>query len=69
MFFIICSETESSEIIPTYLANKEKLENAWILDYNFIFQVSCYCPEEYTLPKKVLVRGGEIVTVNNLVYS
>ena len=69
IFFITCSETESPEIIPTYLANKEKWENASILDYSFIFQVSCYCNEEYTLPKKVLVMGGEIVTVNNLAYS
>lgn len=69
ILFITCSESESPEIISSYEANKEKWENASILDYNFVFQVSCYCTEEYTTPKTVSVRDGNIVTVNDLAYS
>ena len=64
-----CSEAESPEIITPYEANKEKWENASILDYSFIFKVSCYCTEEYIRPKTVLVRDGEIIKVNNIAYS
>ena len=69
ILFITCSETESPEIISSYEANKEKWENASILDYSFVFQVSCYCTEEYTSPKAVSVRDGNILTVNDLAYS
>ena len=69
ILFITCSESESPEIISSYEANKEKWENASILDYSFIFQVSCYCTEEYTTPKTVSVRDGNIVTVNHLAYN
>ncbi len=70
-FFLIinCSEGESPEIISSYEANKEKWENASILDYSFVLQISCYCTEEYTSPKTVSVRDGSIVTVNDLAYS
>ena len=69
IFFITCYETESLENISSYEANKEKWENASILNYSFVFQVSCYCTEEYISPKTVLVRDGKIVTVNDLAYS
>ena len=69
ILFITCSETESPETISSFEANKEKWENALILDYSFIFQVSCYCTIEYTRPKAVSVRDGKIVTVNDLAYS
>ena len=69
ILFITCSETESHETISSFEANKEKWENASILDYSFVFQVSCYCTEEYTSPKTVSVRSGNIVTVNDLAYS
>ena len=69
ILFITCSETESHETISSFEANKEKWENASILDYSFVFQVSCYCAEEYTSPKAVSVRDGNIVTVNDLAYS
>ena len=69
ILFITCSEAESPEIITPYEANKEKWENASILDYSFIFKVSCYCSEEYIRPKTVLVRDGEIIKVNNIAYS
>ena len=69
ILFITCSEAESPEIITPYEANKEKWENASILDYSFIFKVSCYCTEEYISPKTVLVRDGEIIKVNNIAYS
>ena len=69
ILFINCSETESPEIISAYEANIEKWENASILDYSFVFQVSCYCTLEYTSPKSVSVRDGNIVTVNDLAYS
>ena len=69
ILFITCSETESHETISSFEANKEKWENASILDYSFVFQVSCYCTVEYTSPKTVSVRSGNIVTVNDLAYS
>ena len=69
ILFINCSEAESPEIITPYEANKEKWENSSILDYSFIFKVSCYCTEEYIRPKTVLVRDGEIIKVNNIAYS
>ena len=69
ILFITCSETESPETISSFEANKEKWENASILDYSFVFQVSCYCTLEYTSPKAVSVRDGNIVTVNDLAYS
>ncbi len=69
LLFITCSETESHETISSLEANKEKWENASILDYSFVFQVSCYCTVEYTSPKAVSVRDGNIVTVNDLAYS
>ena len=69
ILFISCSEAESPEIITPYEANKEKWENTSILDYSFILTVSCYCTEEYIRPKTVLVRGGEILKVNNIAYS
>ena len=69
ILFITCSEAESPEIITPYEANKEKWENASILDYSFIFKVSCYCTEEYISPKTVLVRDGEIIKVNDIAYS
>ena len=69
ILFISCSEAESPEIITPYEANKEKWENASILDYSFTLKVSCYCTEEYIRPKTVLVRHGEILKVNNIAYS
>ena len=69
LLFITCLETESHETISSLEANKEKWENASILDYSFVFQVSCYCTVEYTSPKAVSVRDGNIVTVNDLAYS
>ena len=69
ILFVSCSEAESPKIISPYEANKEKWENASILDYSFTLKVSCYCTEEYIRPKTVLVRDGEILKVNNIAYS
>ena len=69
ILFVSCSKTDTPKILTTYEANKEKWDKASIQDYSYVFRISCFCTKEYTEPKNVLVKAGEIVTVNEEVFS
>ena len=65
LFFVNCSNQETENTPNTLYTNKEKWFNSSVVDYTYVFQISCYCIEESTRPKSVLVRNGLIVNVNN----
>lgn len=61
LLFVSCTTQDE---IPESLTEKNKWLTANIDDYQITQQVSCYCMEEVTLPKVVVVRNGSIESVN-----
>ena len=57
--------TQSTE----FEANKEKWESTEIEDYSFVLRIMCFCAPETTEPKTIVVKGGEITTVNGKPYD
>jgi len=54
--------SDSDSIIDELNANRTKWENANIDNYQFEFSVSCFCLDETTLPRLVLVEGNQVAS-------
>lgn len=48
---------------------KEIWESKGINSYSFTQRISCFCSEEYTLPKEVIVFENQIISVNGIPYD
>ncbi|MEK9614205.1 MAG: DUF6174 domain-containing protein [Flavobacteriaceae bacterium] len=54
------------EIIPEdeLTVYEKKWAQQELRDYQFILQITCFCIEEYTRPKTVVVKNNEVISVD-----
>ena len=69
--FISC---DSKDIVAkTDLSTLDEQQQLWeskgIDSYSFIQRISCFCTQEYTQPKEVVVQNGVIVSVAGVTYD
>lgn len=71
LFLVFFRCTDTKELLPEDISSKqEKLwESQEIKDYGFTLEISCYCIDEYTLPKRVEVRNNQIQSLNGIPYG
>tara|TARA_Y100000296_G_scaffold82291_1_gene111179 strand:- start:684 stop:1448 length:765 start_codon:yes stop_codon:yes gene_type:complete len=55
-----CGGSDSNDLLDDLNANRAKWESANIGNYQFEYQISCFCTEETTLPRLVLVEDGQV---------
>jgi hypothetical protein len=55
-----CGGSDSNDLLDDLNANRAKWESANIDNYQFEYQISCFCTEETTLPRLVLVEDGQV---------
>ncbi|MDY6976770.1 MAG: DUF6174 domain-containing protein [Pseudomonadota bacterium] len=55
-----CGGSDSNDLLDDLNANRAKWEGANIDNYQFEYQISCFCTEETTLPRLVLVEDGQV---------
>ena len=68
LLFIILNCTKITEVIPEdeVQLNEQKWKKQGIIDYEFTSQISCFCQTDYTLPKTIVVKSNEILSVNGV---
>ena len=63
-----CSPTDPTAPVPKLLS-LAAAESAWrdagIRNYSFVGTVSCFCPDDYSGPKRVTVRNGLVTLVTD----
>ena len=69
IFLIACNEDNAQVSQTDFETNFTKWEELDISDYYFTQSISCYCTEEYLLPKEVRVVNGTIVSINGESYN
>ena len=71
LLFLFNSCTSNTEIVfeDEVSINLKKWENKKISNYQFTLQISCYCIEEYTLPKQVVIKNNKIFSVDDVFYA
>ncbi|MFZ8200254.1 DUF6174 domain-containing protein [Alteromonas portus] len=57
-----CGGSDSNDTLDDLNANRAKWENGNIDNYQFEYQVSCFCTEETILPRLVLVEDGQVTS-------
>ena len=69
IFLIACNEDNAQVSQTDFETNLTKWEEFDISDYYFTQSISCYCTEEYLVPKEVRVVNGTIVSINGEEYD
>ena len=69
IFLIACNEDNAQVSQTDFETNLTKWEEFDISDYYFTQSISCYCTEEYLLPKEARVVNGKIVSINGEEYD
>jgi|TARA_B110000495_G_C22363565_1_gene237462 hypothetical protein len=69
IFLIACNEDNAQVSQTDFETNLTKWEELDISDYYFTQSISCYCTEEYLLPKEVRVVNATIVSINGEIYN
>lgn len=64
--FLQACNSDSSDILDALNANRAKWENKQISDYQFESQLSCFCSQETSDPRLVLVENNEIISIANM---
>ena len=69
--FLLLNCTKIIEVIPEdeVQLNEQKWKKQGIIDYEFTSQISCFCQTDYTLPKTIVVKSNEILSVNGVDYA
>jgi hypothetical protein len=68
--FYSCSKSSVEYSDEFKLAKQEEIwESKGINSYSFTQRISCFCSEEYTLPKEVIVFENQIISVNGIPYD
>ena len=57
-----CGGSDSNDVLDDLNANRAKWESANVDTYQFEYQLSCFCVEETTLPRLVLVEGSQVTS-------
>jgi len=69
--FISCDSKDI--VVETDLSTLDKQQQLWeskgIDSYSFTQRISCFCTQEYTQPKEVVVQSGVIVSVAGVTYD
>jgi len=68
LLFLTCKKSDLESLTP-FEQNKRKWEALEVESYTFSFQISCFCPSEFTLPKQVKVVNNTITHVNGVAYD
>ncbi len=70
LFFIIGMQLSCEKELDTTEDTLSSQEKKWrdqkIENYEFTLQITCFCIQEYTLPKRLLVKKNELVTVDGV---
>jgi len=57
-----CGGSDSNDVLDDLNANRTKWESANIDNYQFEYQISCFCTEETILPRLVLVESSQVTS-------
>lgn len=63
-FLQMCSKDEPREVVSQVDQNRARWTALNIRDYEVTQQMSCYCIDEVTLPKRIVVRDGVIESID-----
>ena len=68
LLFIFLNCTKNTEVISEdeVQLQEQKWKKQGIIDYEFTSQISCFCQTDYTLPKTIVVKSNEILSVNGV---
>ena len=71
LLFIFLNCTKNTEVISEdeVQLQEQKWKEQGITDYEFTSQISCFCQTDYTLPKTIVVKSNEILSVNGVDYA
>ena len=73
LFMTLISCDSKDVVVETDLSTLDKQQQLWeskgIDSYSFTQRISCFCPQEYTQPKEVVVRDGLVVSVAGATYD
>ena len=73
LFMTLISCDSKDVVVETDLSTLDKQLQLWeskgIDSYSFTQRISCFCTQEYTQPKEVVVRDGVIVSVSGVAYD
>ena len=71
LLFIFLNCTKNTEVISEdeVQLQEQKWKKQGIIDYEFTSQISCFCQTDYTLPKTIVVKSNEILSVNGVDYA
>ena len=73
LFMTLISCDSKDVVVETDLSTLDKQLQLWeskgIDSYSFTQRISCFCTQEYTQPKEVVVRDGVIVSVAGVAYD
>ena len=68
LLFIFLNCTKNTEVISEdeVQLQEQKWKKQGITDYEFTSQISCFCQTDYTLPKAIVVKNNQILSVNGV---
>ncbi len=73
LFMTLISCDSKDVVVETDLSTLDKQQQLWeskgIDSYSFTQRISCFCTQEYTQPKEVVVRDGLVVSVAGATYD
>ena len=69
IFLVGCNDDNAQVSQSDFETNLAKWEELDTSDYYFTQTISCFCTEEYLLPKEVRVVDGTIVSINGESYN
>jgi len=73
LFMTLISCDSKDVVVETDLSTLDKQQQLWeskgIDSYSFTQRISCFCTQEYTQPKEVVVRDGLVVLVAGATYD
>ena len=73
LFMTLISCDSKDVVVETDLSTLDKQQQLWeskgIDSYSFTQRISCFCTQEYTQPKEVVVQSGVIVSVAGVTYD
>lgn len=59
---LVACDHDSNKVLHDLNKNRAKWENANIDTYQFEYRISCFCLDEYTLPRLVVVNADQVVS-------
>ena len=63
LLILSCEKETNPTVEDLWGPEGEKWKAKDIINYDYTLQISCFCIREYTLPKRIVVRENQVVSV------